>query len=363
MSLEYTEIPVIDWTLAERDKPLFLKQLRGAMINVGLLYLSNHPVPIDLVDRVVHRTPKFFNLPQAIKIQESATCVSEAIPATGTQTHANNFGGDRVCRFEEGKPENLKLHGDALWPENDHLPRFRETMLDYYTRLEDLSWAFTSQALGLEAHELHHLFGSDRSKLQPRCKLLRYPPGPPGTTGTASGIRPHCRPHIDNSFLTYLLQRQSSLGLRSKTTPETGCLSRLFAGPLLSISGEVTLLSANFIAVRNLGPALQTTHRLAIATMHRVISPFEVRRHSIGFFSSLAMHVRIADVQFECTQFKYLSSPQMEVLDMKKARDVRTNDTTECAHFTPPCSLQLLVWIPGSQDTHRMTTTWLVSSS
>jgi isopenicillin N synthase-like dioxygenase len=67
MSLDYTQIPVLDWTLVKRDPPAFVSQLRNAMINVGFLYLSNHSVPMDLVNHVIDLTPKFFTLPQKVK--------------------------------------------------------------------------------------------------------------------------------------------------------------------------------------------------------------------------------------------------------------------------------------------------------
>jgi hypothetical protein len=85
-------------------------------------------------------------------------------------------------------------------------------MLEFYKCLEDLSWEFTgyvSQALGLEAQELYSLFDSDRSKLQPRSKLMSYPPSPPGTTGVGSGIGPH----PDKSLLTYVRLHLRPMGL------------------------------------------------------------------------------------------------------------------------------------------------------
>ncbi|KAJ6606324.1 Clavaminate synthase-like protein [Mycena vulgaris] len=319
MSLEYTQIPIVDWTLAQRDKPLFLSQLRGAIINVGFIYLSNHPVPMDLVDRVIDFTPKFFALPQAVKdsvdMKHSAhfhgylRVGGEARDGNPDTREQFNFGGDRVCRYEEGKPEYLKLHGNALWPEDELLPGYRKTMLEYYKHLEDLSYEFVgyvSEALGLEAHELHALFGADRSKLQPRCKLMRYPPSPPGTTGVGSGIGAH----VDKSLLTYLLQASEQPGL------EVMNHSGVWV-PAPPIRGTLVI---------NLGRALEkATHRVAIATRHRVVSPVEDARYSIGFFSSLAMHVRIADMNFDFPQ---------EVLDMKKARDERTGDKTESVQYT-----------------------------
>jgi len=341
MSLEYTQIPVLDWTLAKRDKPLFVSQLRSAMINVGFLYLSNHPVPMDLVNHVIDLAPKFFALPQNVKNSVDMSDsphfhgylrvggeVGDGNPDTREQF---NFGGDRVCRYEEGKPEYLKLHGNALWPDDAALPGFRQTMLEYYKCLEDLSWEFTgyvSEALGLEERELYSLFDSDRSKLQPRCKILRYPPSPPGTTGVGSGIKAHA----DNSILTYLLQVSEKPGLEVQNHSGDWV-------PVPPVKGTFVI---------NLGKALEkATHRVATATIHRVVSPVKDSRYSIGFFSSLGMHVRIADIKFEFPQ---------TVLDMKKARDERTGDKREFCYSENDHRLAGEVVLEEKIKTHPMAT-------
>ncbi|KAF7337748.1 Clavaminate synthase-like protein [Mycena sanguinolenta] len=321
MSLEYTEIPVVDWTLAQRDKPLFLTELRNAMINVGFLYLSNHPIPMDLVDKVIDLTPKFFELPQEVKnsIDMSKSPHFHGYLRVGGEANDGhpdtreqfNFGGDRTCRYEEGEPEYLKLHGSALWPEDAVIPGFRHTMLDYYQRLEDMSWEFTayvSEALGLQPHELWSLFDPDRSKLQPRCKALRYPACPPGSSGSGLGITPHC----DTGVLSYLLQASDQHVLQVQN----------HSGNWVSVPPS----KGTFVI--NLGRALEKATRGVLpATMHQVISPPVGARYSIAFFSSLAMHIRIAEVKFDFPQ---------EVWDMKKARDKRTGkDSEKEFEFTP----------------------------
>jgi isopenicillin N synthase-like dioxygenase len=310
MSLEYTQIPVLDWTLAQRDKPLFLVELRNAMINVGFLYLSNHPVPMDLVDKVIDYTPKFFALPKEVKdsVDMANSPHFHGYLRVGGETKDGNpdtreqfnFGGDRECHYADGQPEYLKLQGDALWPNDAVLPGYRNTMLDYYQRLEVMAWQFmsyVSEALGLQPDELWSLFGDDRSILQPRCKLLRYPASPPGFTGRGSGIAPH----HDNSLLTYLLQ----------CTEEHDVLQvRNHSGDWV----HVPPIRGTFVI--NLGKALEKATRGVLhATIHQVLSPPVGARYSIGFFSSLAMHVRIADLNFQFPE---------HIWDMKRARDRRT---------------------------------------
>lgn len=122
--LDYYEIPVIDWQLSDKDKPLFLRQLRDAMINIGFLYLANHPVPHEVIAQVKKIAPKFFELPQESKDMldmknsmhfHGYLKVSGATLSNDASVREQfNFGGARTCSWKEGEPEYFKLHGEAL---------------------------------------------------------------------------------------------------------------------------------------------------------------------------------------------------------------------------------------------------------
>jgi hypothetical protein len=79
--------------------------------------------------------------------------------------------------------------------------------------------SLVSEALGLGPHELDALFDADRLKLQPRGKLMCYPPADPGAEGVQSGIEAH----TDKSVLTYV--RTTSI-LRLPTDANCGCTYR-----------------------------------------------------------------------------------------------------------------------------------------
>ncbi|KAJ3826576.1 hypothetical protein F5880DRAFT_73385 [Lentinula raphanica] len=321
--LDYYDIPVIDWELSVTDKPLFLRQLRDAMINIGFLYLANHPVPKEAIARVKEMGPKFFQLSQKTKDEldmknsmhfHGYLKVSGATLSNDASVREQfNFGGARVCSWKEGEPEYLKLHGEALWPPEEELPGFRDTMLTYYDHVEDLSYKFTrlvSEALGLGPDALDVFFDQDHGNLQPRCKILRYPGTQDGSPG--SGIAAH----VDGSFLTYLLQATDHRTLEVK-----------------NLSGEwipVPPIENTFVI--NLGKTLEkATRRVLPATPHRVLSPIGDPRFSVAFFSSIGHEVRIAE--------HYLPFPQ-EVLDMKYARDKRLGVDSHCKLFhakSSPC--------------------------
>ncbi|KAJ3980024.1 Clavaminate synthase-like protein [Lentinula detonsa] len=303
--LDYYDIPVIDWQLSETNRSLFLRQLRDAMINIGFLYLANHPVPDEIIARVKEMAPRFFELPQESKDEldmknsmhfHGYLKVSGATLSNDASVREQfNFGGARICPWKEGVPEYLKLHGEALWPPEQELPGFRDTMLTYYNHVEDLSYKFTrlvSEALGLGPDALDIFFDQDHGNLQPRCKILRYP-GTPDSGEPGSGIAAH----VDGSFLTYLLQATDHRTLEVK-----------------NLSGEwIPVPPKGNTFVINLGKTLEkATRRVLPATPHRVLSPIGDPRFSVAFFSSIGHEVRLAE--------HYLPFPQ-EVLDMKQARD------------------------------------------
>ncbi|KAJ3852063.1 hypothetical protein EV368DRAFT_41824 [Lentinula lateritia] len=306
--LDYYEIPVIDWQLSDKDKPLFLRQLRDAMINIGFLYLANHPVPYEVIAQVKEIAPKFFELPQKSKdvldMKNSMHFhgylkVSGATLSNDASVREQfNFGGARTCSWKEGEPEYLKLHGEALWPSEQDLPGFRNTMLTYYNHVEDLSYKFTrlvSEALGLGPDALDVLFDQDHGNLQPRCKVLRYPGTPDGQPG--SGIAAH----VDGSFLTYVCF------LLSRATDHRTLEVKNLSGEWIPVPPKENTF------VINLGKTLEkATRRVLPATPHRVLSPIGAPRFSVAFFSSIGHEVRLAE--------HYFPFPE-EVLDMKYARD------------------------------------------
>jgi isopenicillin N synthase-like dioxygenase len=81
------------------------------------------------------------------------------------------------------------------------------------------------------------------------------------------------------------------------------------------------------------------THGLLKAPVHRVVSPTQGTRYSVGFFQIVAPDTRVADTKFECTYLNYQDPrkdglsfwlvPQ-EILDLKQARQEREGDSTEC---------------------------------
>ena len=62
-SNSFTSIPVLSLAQARdpKSKPVFLQQLRDALLNVGFLYLSDTGLLPELVERVCEQTFAFFD--------------------------------------------------------------------------------------------------------------------------------------------------------------------------------------------------------------------------------------------------------------------------------------------------------------
>lgn len=124
----FSSIPILDYALLSNDvsptsKQTFLNELRNALINVGFLYLKNHPVPQDVIDKLIKYIPQLFNLPQEAK-DKSRMANSEhflGYSRLGTeltkgqvdQREQWDFGTKHKCRWQKGDPDYYRLWGES----------------------------------------------------------------------------------------------------------------------------------------------------------------------------------------------------------------------------------------------------------
>ncbi|KAJ6540730.1 hypothetical protein B0H19DRAFT_1269277 [Mycena capillaripes] len=306
MSPASPEIPLLDMSLAQRDRPAFIAQLRGMLINGGFVYLAHSPVPTGVVDKMVESTAKFFALPSDVKdaVDMNYTAHFNGYLRRGTVESPTreqfNYGDDSGTWPEEGTPEYYKIHGTTPWPDDALFPGCRAAMAEYYKHLKNLSLEFTcyvAEALGLAPDAFESLSEPDVAKRQLRCKILRYPTCPPPTTGFVA--------HTDSNFITYLMQASDEPGLELQNPS-----GEWFPAP--PIRGTFIVLVGRVLE--------KVTRGLLKAPLHRVMSPTKGTRYSVGFFQGVAMDTRVADAKFEFSQ---------DLLDKKRARQEREGDTSE----------------------------------
>ncbi|CAA7260833.1 unnamed protein product [Cyclocybe aegerita] len=286
--VDFSAVPVLDYSLSNdaNDKPKFLSQLRHALINVGFLYLSNHPVAQADIDLLVSYIPKLFTLPQEakdkIRMVNSEHFLgysrfgAELTKGAVDQREQFDFATRHICRWKEGDPEHYKLWGPPQWPDEKLIPGFREVLERYLDQVQDLSMRFSSliaEAFGLGPDGLSQFYDTPEL-MQHRSKIVKYPVVS-GSSDQGVG------PHYDAGFLTFLLQASNHRGLQVQ-----------------NLSGEwidAPPIPNTFVV--NIGKALEfVTKGIARATSHRVLSPKgETPRYSVPFFQNIGLDVRLTD--------------------------------------------------------------------
>jgi len=124
---DFSSIPILDYSLVSSSQPgdreAFINQLRHALINVGFLYLKNHPVPQPIVDRLIGSIPKLFDLPQEakdkIRMENSQHFLgysrlgTELTKGQVDQREQYDFGTTHKCRWQKGDPDYYRLWGEC----------------------------------------------------------------------------------------------------------------------------------------------------------------------------------------------------------------------------------------------------------
>ncbi|KAG5734874.1 putative iron/ascorbate oxidoreductase [Termitomyces sp. T112] len=307
----FSSVPVLDWNLLTVDKPLFIAQLRHALINVGFLYLSNPPVASENIAALIEYIPRLFGLPQeakdAIRMANSPHFLGYsrlgAELTKGKTDHREqfDFATRHETRWREGAdvPQYYRLWGPSQWPDESLIPGFRSTLEGYFEQVQELSYAFISllaEAFGLPTNALRHFYDTPE-KMQHRGKIVQYP-----IITDLDADDQGVGPHYDAGFLTFLLQASPHKGLQVQ-----------------NLSGQwidAPPIPNTFVV--NIGKALEfVTKGLARATSHRVLSPRagpgepSTPRYSVPFFQNISLDSRLADSQLEFPE---------EILKLKEGR-------------------------------------------
>jgi isopenicillin N synthase-like dioxygenase len=242
------------------------KRLAEITETIGFFYLKGHGVSQDLIDRVFAQSRRIHSLPVDVKEKLPYT-VNESF-RTGYQFAgaAKKEAGSNVYLIGKTKP-NLLSKFSALrdqtrnvWPEN--LPGFKETLLEYQARIEQLGRSFLpiwSQSLDLPLDYFDKYFESPQCTLN----LLHYAPQ------TEIGQRQYgIAPHTDNCMMTFLAQANVG-GLAVRMPSGHWRLVDVIPGTFLVNTGNVMV---------------RWTNDRYLSTKHRVINTATVDRYSIPVF-------------------------------------------------------------------------------
>jgi isopenicillin N synthase-like dioxygenase len=67
----FTSIPILDFAQTEsvKTKPVFVRELRNALINVGFFYVKNTPLSAEIIKSLMDQTVNVFDMPMEKKME------------------------------------------------------------------------------------------------------------------------------------------------------------------------------------------------------------------------------------------------------------------------------------------------------
>lgn len=202
-----TFIPLVDLTDLASDKLDKRKavafEIHKACRDTGFFYVSNHGVPLAMMEAQLESGRQFFAMPRERKLDVASTAKSGILGYEGLKTQTLDAGSP--ADLKESFMTSIEFPGDDpaasrnLWPAD--LPGFKEQALAYSNHVVALGRRLAGAlALSLELPETYFAAALER----PGCsvRLLRYPPQPPDAEANQLGSGAH----TDWGLITILLQ-------------------------------------------------------------------------------------------------------------------------------------------------------------
>ena len=273
------EIPVIDISgVLAGDKTALArcaKELQHAYEDIGFWFLKGHPVPQSLIDRVFAEVARFHAQPMEEKLKLPINEHNTGYLAIGKATtrHSPGISQNNLPNVNEAyfikrdlpadHPDviaNKRFRGANPWPAN--LPGFREVIVDYCQRMEQLALAtlpIYAVALDLPADFFKEAFREPQYQLR-----MSHYPDTPQLQQNEYGLAPHA----DTSFMT-LLAPNKIPGLSLRTASNRWIDAPQIDGAFLVNSGQMLNRWSN--------------ERFR-ATPHRVVNQSGGDRYAIPFF-------------------------------------------------------------------------------
>ncbi|KAJ2559174.1 hypothetical protein GGH12_005508, partial [Coemansia sp. RSA 1822] len=144
MSKDFNAIPILDLTLLDTDRVLFLSNLQHALVHVGFFYVAGHNITPQFLDQLTQATKDFFALPLSEKLKtdkiHSPTFLGYS--TQGNEITKNNkdnreqldFANELPDTWDASQPIYERLSGPNLWPDEDMLPGFQQTILEFHDK-------------------------------------------------------------------------------------------------------------------------------------------------------------------------------------------------------------------------------------
>lgn len=273
------EIPIIDISGVLAGNPQALataaRELKHAYEDVGFWFLTGHRIPQELIDRVFAEVARFHAQPMSEKLKVPINEHNTGYLAIGKATtrHSDDISTNNLPNVNEAyfikrdlpadHPDviaNKRFRGANPWPAN--LPGFREVIVDYCNRMEELSLSILPvYAVALDLPEDY--FKEAFREPQYQLRMSHYP-DTPAPRQNEYGLAPHA----DTSFMT-LLAPNKIPGLSIRTASDRWIDAPQIDGAFLVNSGQMLNRWSN--------------GRFR-ATPHKVVNRSGGERYAIPFF-------------------------------------------------------------------------------
>lgn len=275
----FTSIPLLDLARVESDRAGLLADLQHALVHVGFFYVSNHGVPLSLLDATTQKAIDFFDLDLDAKLKadkiHSPTFLGYSVLGNEiTKNKKDNreqfdFANELPELYTPGAPPYTRLTGPNVWPDEGDVPGFRETISSYWDATHGLADRLThlaAEAFGLPPDGLDQYLTPN---MQHRAKLIKYPAVDKLSAGDGNqGVGAH---RDTSNLLTVLYQANDLPGLQVQN----------HAGEWI----DAPAIPGTFVI--NIGTGLEyLVQGVGVATTHRVLNPPPGRgpRYSIAYF-------------------------------------------------------------------------------
>lgn len=266
-------LPVIDLSpLTQGDQGVarVAAEIGHACRTIGFFYISNHGIPVEVLQEVYTLSARFFALPidekRALTIAKSmnnrgyAGMESESLDPSKLSDAKEAFNIGREPEEGEALDPGTPSIGHNQWPV---LSGFRAVMLGYYDAMRRLSERLHA-AFALDLGLPGDYFADKIDRPLATLRLLRYPPHP----GIFDGSRYGAGAHTDYGNLTLLAQDEVG-GLEVRTRSGDWIQAPPIPGTFICNIGDCLMRWSNDVYV---------------STPHRVTNISGRERYSIAFF-------------------------------------------------------------------------------
>ncbi|KAF8049767.1 hypothetical protein N665_2120s0004 [Sinapis alba] len=261
-------LPIVD--ISSTDKITTARLIRRACVEHGFFYVKNHGIPEELIEGVFRESKRFFNLPLEDKMVSLHRDFLGYTPLYAEKLDPSlTTIGDSKESFYLGSSEGVRAQRyPNLWPSEDLLPSWRQTMECYYKNVMSVGkklLGLIALALDLDEDFFHQIGAlNDPSAV---VRLIHYP----GEVISSDVETYGASAHSDYGTITLLLTDEVP-GLQ--VCRDKSKQPRIWE--------DVPSLRGAFIV--NIGDLMERwTNGLFRSTLHRVM-PVGKERYSVALF-------------------------------------------------------------------------------